>query len=100
MDEALGKFTRRLVASLFPKIIRERFQTPFDGDGSFRLSLRPVRKIQIFKLALAEASENFRPQFVRELFLFLDGIQDRAAPRFEFGIVLPQLVDVSDLDVV
>ena len=100
IDEALGKFPCRLITSLLPKVIGKRFQTSFDGNGSFRLSLGLIGKIQIFKLALAETGENFGSQVLAQLFLLFDGIQNRRAPRFEFSIVLPLFVDIANLDVV
>ena len=99
IDEALGKFPCRLITSLLPKVIGKRFQTSFDGNGSFRLSLGLIGKIQIFKLALAETGENFGSQVLGQLFLLFDGIQNRRAPRFEFSIVLPLFVDIANLDV-
>jgi len=100
IDELLREIPDRLLAGLFPGVIRQRFQAPLQSSGSFRLSLRLEREVQILEFVFAVARENLGFEVLRQLPLFLDRRENGNAALFQIGVILTPLVDVPNLDFV
>src|SRR5262249_1791561 len=90
----------RLVASLLPKVICQWLQSAFDGKGCFGFPLGLVWEIKVLELGLAVTIEDFGPQIVGQLSLFLDRTQDPISPAFEIGIVLLPVLDIADFNLI
>ena len=78
----------------------EGLEAPFPGQGSPRTPLWPVGKVEVFQPGLGLHGEDAVPEFVGELPLFLDGVQDGLPPLFQVLQVEGALLDLPDLHLV
>lgn len=80
--------------------LRERLETGFAGDLRARAPLGLVRQIEVFQHLLAVGAFDGAAQFVGELALLVDALQDGRAAIFEFAQVEQALFERAQLRVV
>ncbi len=80
--------------------VGERLEPGFAGDLRARAALRLVREIQVFEDLLAVGAFDRGAQFVGELALLADALEDRRAAVFEFAQIHEPFLEIAQLRIV
>ena len=99
VDELRG-FGLRIELGIGEQRRGERLEPGFAGDLRARAALRLVREIQVFEDLLAVGAFDRGAQFVGELALLVDALEDRRAPVFEFAQIQEPFFEIAQLRIV